>query len=330
MNGILAIQIKQIGDCILTQPVFKSLKENYPGLKTGFLVKDTIAPLFENDPDIDVLLGYSFKTPFRSLLDMRKERFDAVFDFLSNPRSKIAVLFSGSGKRVGYRETRPRFMYNLALPKLPEPRYIVEIKLRLLEDAGYRTSFHLPEVYLSQEDRDFAREWARDNLAGGETLISVAPFSRRPARKWHAEGFLEVMRRVEYNLSGNVKFVICLGPGEREYAHPFIQRFSGRAVICPEAGLRKIAAVLEMTDAFIGCDNGLKHLAAAVGTPTLSIHLANQPVYWNPGGSEKHLYEWTGAGCRGCEKQICQDMICSAKTDIDSVEEKLMRLLDES
>ena len=48
-----------------------------------------------------------------------------------------------------------------------------------------------------------------------------------------------------------------------------------------------LAAVLERVDLFVGNDSGPGHLAAAVGTPTLSLFGPTDPVVWRPLRSEE-------------------------------------------
>ena len=104
VKKILVIQIKQVGDCILTEPVFPALKKAFPGSKTSFLASRHFAPLFRNNPFIDEVILYDFNNPVKMLQRFFLRKFDIIFDFLGNPRSRILTAFAVAPLKIGFKK----------------------------------------------------------------------------------------------------------------------------------------------------------------------------------------------------------------------------------
>lgn len=326
MKSALVIQIKQIGDCILTQPILKNIKENFPNCRTGFVVAKNIAPLFKYDPYIDEVICYDYTSPVKTILNIRKKKYEVAFDFLSNPRSRIVILFSGAKKKVGFKKRHSNFFYNIKSPSPVVPCYIVEEKLYLLKALNLNTKIFIPKLYIKEAERKKACSFLNDLTSDIETFIGLAPYSRRGARRWHREGFLKVINEVRKNIDKKSGVIIFVSKDEREYADYFVNELKD-VWLCPVTDLREIAALIGEMDVLVGCDNGLKHIAVGLEVPTVAIHLANKPVSWTPPDSTRYTYVWTSAECRGCEKRECPDMICHSKVNIREVVNKTANFL---
>ena len=87
-----------------------------------------------------------------------------------------------------------------------------------------------------------------------------------------------------------------------------------------------LAAIIKRSDLFVGNDSGITHLAAAIGTPTISIFGPTDPRMWGPRGEQvKILYKKSPCSpCsfdmrRNCFSQIClegvtvEDVICGIR-----------------
>ena len=86
---ILVIQLKRAGDVVLTTPIPALLKKRWPLVHVDFLAEKAFAPLLENNPAIDGIQIYDKEHIGTTLNRIRAERYDAVLDFQSSPRSAI-------------------------------------------------------------------------------------------------------------------------------------------------------------------------------------------------------------------------------------------------
>ena len=87
---IHVIQLRRIGDVLLTTPAVEVLKANFPDAKLHFLVERPCHEVLNGNPFIDEVLVYERDKPLKWIREVRKRRYDLVVDFLSNPRSAVA------------------------------------------------------------------------------------------------------------------------------------------------------------------------------------------------------------------------------------------------
>ena len=83
------------------------------------------------------------------------------------------------------------------------------------------------------------------------------------------------------------QLVLCPGPGEEGTA----LEISPGSVILPNVNLGVYAALLRKSALMVSNDTGPGHLAAAVGTTTLSVLGPTDPAQWRPWGSRVQLVQ---------------------------------------
>ncbi len=86
--------------------------------------------------------------------------------------------------------------------------------------------------------------------------------------------------------------VVCPGPGEEAFAR---QHFAS-ALVMPNVDLGTYAALLEQAALMISNDTGPGHMAAAVGTPLLSVLGPSDPAQWRAWGPSVHIVQGERAG----------------------------------
>lgn len=114
----------------------------------------------------------------------------------------------------------------------------------------------------------------------GEGFIVICPFAGGTFEKidktW--PGFADFVAHRSPVFGRRV--VVCPGPGEEAQAHAHF----GSAVVLDDVALGTYAALLQRAALMISNDTGPGHIAAAVGTPTLSVLGPTDPVQWRAWG----------------------------------------------
>src|SRR5580700_9877659 len=54
---VAIIRLRSLGDCVLTTPALRLLKQARPDLEIGVVAEDAYAPVFAGNPDIDSILA---------------------------------------------------------------------------------------------------------------------------------------------------------------------------------------------------------------------------------------------------------------------------------
>ncbi|MFH1352785.1 MAG: glycosyltransferase family 9 protein [bacterium] len=321
MKKILVIQIKQIGDCILTEPVFPALKNAFPGCRTCFVVGSHFSPLFQGNPFIDEVIPYDFNKPVKMLQKFFLKKFDIIFDFLGNPRSRMLTVFTRAPLKVGFKKRGSFFFYNLRAERPSGVEYAAATKFRLLEAAGVREKPGIPKIYLSEKEIEKFSEFAGGTE--GTKIVAVSPTSRRPARRWRKEYFAELADR--FVLRG-LKVIFVWGPGEENYIRDIVSMMKEKPVVAPPTDLRELAALICNCDLLVSNCNGTRHISVASGTPTLTVHGPTHWKSWKP-PDEKHEVIFSGVPCLFCGKRECEDMRCMEQLKPVTVEKAAVEML---
>ncbi len=199
-------------------------------------------------------------------------------------------------------------------------QHVVEHNLDLAEIAlaelgqGYLDR-QSPPVTLepTEEDRAEAfRLWALHRLdfprPGAEwtipPVIAVAPGAGSPAKVWAPERWALVVD----HLAGRYG-VRCLVTGtaaEKPLAERLVAALSTpAAVVAGETSVGVLATLLQQCRLAIGPDNGMLHLAAAMGVPTVRLFGPADPVLFGPYGPtaadrQAHAVVQTPRACAAC------------------------------
>jgi ADP-heptose:LPS heptosyltransferase len=80
------------------------------------------------------------------------------------------------------------------------------------------------------------------------------------------------------------------GPGEEDQEAEVRHRISGEVPRLPEVPrLRVLAALIERSRILLANDGGPKHLAVALGVPTVTVFVSTSPSTWHPPDDPKHV-----------------------------------------
>ena len=96
-----------------------------------------------------------------------------------------------------------------------------------------------------------------------------------------------------------------------------------------QTSLSELVAVLEQSSFAVGPDSGPMHIAAAVGTPVISLWGATSPQRSGPLGSE-HLMLQSPIGCSPCYRRTCPglDRLCMSSIPVEAVIAQLAAFVD--
>jgi ADP-heptose:LPS heptosyltransferase len=113
--------------------------------------------------------------------------------------------------------------------------------------------------------------------------VILSPVSPWPHKRWPDRAFVETAQRVHRETGA--AFVVAGGPGEEDQLRTVAAGLAGiphGSRICSR--IRDLAGLLRESDVFLGNDNGPRHVAIALGVPTLGYFSEVNPVHWTPPG----------------------------------------------
>lgn len=334
---ILVIMLRRIGDVVLTTPAVRALRRLFPEAAIDFLVEPPSDRLLAGNPDLSSVLVYGGEGPrvARACLKhlywlwrVRRGAYDWVIDYMGNPRTAMLTYASGAALRAGPGHVSHRWAYSHPLRESPEPCYSALEKIRILRGIGLEPDErdHLPRLALLPESERLARESLRLPQGKGP-VIGLAPASRRATRRWPAERFSALGRLLRER--AEARLVVFWGPGEKALAEEIRDGIGRSAVLAPRTpDLRDLAALLARCDLLVSNCNGPKHIAVAVGTPTVTVHGSSDPSCWTPAAPDHAAVRADGVDCSGCRKNTCsRGLECLTRVSPERVLEDAERLL---
>src|SRR5437870_12205684 len=151
---ILLLQLKRIGDLILTTPAIAALRENYRDAHITLAVSNECAELLPAISNIDrVLIARRNLRDVAMVSSVAGKRFDYCIDFTRNDRSAFLALLSGARGRVtSYRvreqsKMRARIYTDLLGVRVRD-MHTIDYNLALLQPLGVRPASSAPHLDL--------------------------------------------------------------------------------------------------------------------------------------------------------------------------------------
>lgn len=349
---ILVRGVNWIGDAVMTLPALEALRRAFPESRISLLVKPSVAPVFERNPNVDEVIRYEEKGvlgKFRLAMKLRKAAFSKAI-LLQNAFDAALICFlAGIPERVGYDRDARGFLLTKRIPFNNDDRKMhhVEYYLKLLSSAGITADGLRPNpwIYLSLEERLEARN-ALSRLR--RPLLGINPGAAYgTAKRWLPGRFAEVAGWFIRDTGGSV--VIFGGRDEKVISQEiefFATRECGTLPSHPSHGkggqegglsvlnlagktsLRELIALISECDVFLGNDSGPMHIAYALGTPLVAIFGSTSPELTGPAGEGNAVIK-PEVSCSPCFDRTCRnnDMRCMYELTSDDVYLEVKRML---
>lgn len=162
----------------------------------------------------------------------------------------------------------------------------------------------------------------------GHPVIAIHPGSGSSRKNWPLERFLRVMGALAER---GATLIVLSGPGEPQETTEKLQSFAMRqgssTIFLREEPLPAVAAVLGMTDLYLGNDSGITHLASLVAPRVLALYGPTDPSIWGPvGGGQTIWHRWACTQCTEPERR-CPHRACLLSISPELVLKAVSRLL---
>ena len=335
VDRILVCQLRQIGDVLLATPAIGLLKARFPGAELHVLTETKCAPMLELNPDVDRVWAIDKKALpnlFREVAyywRVARQGFDLVVDFQQLPRCRWVVGFSRARLRLSH--TAPwynRWLYTHTVE--PEHGYAAKTKASVLAPLGIRWQGEAPRLVLAPEELAWADAFlARHGLEPEDKLVTVDPSHRRPTRCWPADYFGRTLG-LALEADPGLRFLLLYGPGEEGVARAVADAAgAGGRCILPDSmlTLRQSAACIARAALHFGNCSAPRHMAVAVGTPSLTIMGATGWAWTFE--SPEHQEAALDLECRPCNRNECPDPRCLTDLKPEAVAPRLPAMAGE-
>jgi len=326
IKRILVIQLRQMGDVLLTTPALRALRKKFPDAQIAFLVDKPFEPLLRHNPDLSMVLVRDPEEkfePIKTIQSVREFKPGLVIDYLANPRTALLTALSGAKITLSY-ANKPRSLF-YKLKVFPAGEYVAEEKLSLLKPLGIEAGdLALVFRYPASADENVAL-LLKENRIDNNFLVALDMFHKRPSRQWPISYFMEIADRLTEKF--NARVVITCLPENRIRAEHAVSRARHKHIIFSQLDLFELAALIHRARLFIGGDAGPKHIAVSQNTPSFTI-LGPSGNQWTP-RSALHETAYLELDCRPCGEHQCPkpEILCQTRLTPDMVWERLSEFI---
>jgi predicted lipopolysaccharide heptosyltransferase III len=283
--NVLLIQLKRIGDLILTVPAIAAIRQTFPSAKITLVVGHGSRELLPAIPGIDrALIARGGMSDVARWFSIGGTRFEYCLDFSRTDRSAFLTWLSGARERITYdtvrREPIRQLAYNEFLPSRVRSLHTIAHHLALLRPLGVHDAS--PQVHLALPEA--ARERARQTITRqqlGDNFVVLHPGSARAEKFWLASRWAELANF----LRNKTRVLLTGGPSamERRHIAEITSQLAQPVVdLSGQLDLLTLAALIERARLLVTIDSAPMHLAGALGTPQLALFGPTNPFHWRP------------------------------------------------
>ncbi|WP_294569757.1 glycosyltransferase family 9 protein [uncultured Arthrobacter sp.] len=306
-----------LGDLMFAVPAIDALKARYPQARITLLGTPLAAALLRDRPgpvsDVEILpAAPGIRGGTADPLAVEE-----FFDRMAALNFDLAVQIHGGGRnsnpfllRLGARHTiGTRTPDAAALERtIPYVYYQHEV-FRALEVAGLAGAeprILEPRIAVRADELDDAARL----VPGDGPLVTLHPGATDPRRRWPAESFAAVAALA----AADGARVLVVGdetdlPAAREILRVARRQAPGASItsLAGDLDLGQLAGVLAASTVVVGNDSGPRHLAQAVGTPTVGVYWIGNVINAGAIGRALHRvhFAWVTA-CATCGVDVTQ------------------------
>lgn len=334
MAKILVVGPSWIGDTVLAQPLFASLKQKNPGLQLDVLAPAWSRAVLECMPEVQTVIESPFghgelKLAGRWRLgrELAKQHYDCAIVLPNSFKSALVPFFADIPLRAGFvGESRYGLLnvrHKLDAAKLP---LMVERFAVLAEAPGMELPRPVPVPRLSVAHATVNRALADLGLVRPAQLAVFCPGAEfGPAKRWPVRHFARLAQR----LAAEGFDIWMVGSIDDFAAGDEITKAAGGhgRNLCGKTSLAQAIAILALADRVVTNDSGLMHIAAALDRQMVALFGSSSPDF-TPPLSEHAAIIWHHIECSPCFRRECPlgHFKCMNELTPDEVEQRLQAL----
>jgi len=310
VKNILVIRKhNQIGDVMVSVPMYYALKKKYPDSRITLLASPTNYPIpfFDINPYLDEVVSFE-KSSLKNQIDILKYLKSKKFQIGIVPStirlsvtSHIVNFLSGIKYRIGVnsidnKKNPARFMLNIKKDFYWNNNKTHQLirNLEIIEQIGCKINLSEAlsiKFQFNGEEKETIK--TLNNYFGErKIIIGLHPGAGKKENIWKTKNFIELIKCLKEKL--NCNFLITIGSTDEEIYNeliPAINKEKIKYFVCKNLPIKQLASFINQCDLFISNDTGVMHIAGWTDVKLISLFGRTIGFEWAPLGKNKFFIQ---------------------------------------
>ncbi|MEE9444053.1 MAG: lipopolysaccharide heptosyltransferase II [Cocleimonas sp.] len=311
LQKTLIIGPSWVGDMIMAQSLFIKLKQQNPQGLIDVMAPAWSEPMLAAMPEINesivMPIGHGeagLKKRYQLGKALRTKQYDRAIIMPNSFKSALIPFWAKIPERIGFKgEMRFGLINKMHILDKSVLTMTVQRYVALAEEPSKRApSYPKPALKIDQADQTDTLEALQ--LDTEKPILALCPGAEYgPAKCWPAKYYADVANRaIEQGWD-----VWILGSEKDQPTAQEIQTIVNRdncISLTGKTSLHQVMVLLSLASHVISNDSGLMHVAAAVGTPVISVYGSSDPSYTPPLSFNSQI-AYLNLECSPCFKREC-------------------------
>lgn len=310
-SAILVSGPAWIGDMVMTQSLFKIIKQRNPNISIDVLAPSWSIPLLACMPEVRQAIESPFKhgelklfERYRFAKTLRRNNYQQVIVIQNSLKSALIPFFSRIPQRTGYRGEMRWGLLN-DIHYIDEKKFPMRIQhyAMLGLPAGDSVPNNIPYPALQIPAGLTSAALEKLQLATDKPILGISPGAEYgPAKRWPAEYFAAIAKTKK----AEGWEIWIFGTQKEQVLAAEIQNLSNNACIdlTGKTSLPEAIYLLAATKTVVASDSGLLHVAAALQKSVVVLYGITPPEIAPPLSPQAKIL-WLGLPCSPCFSREC-------------------------
>ncbi len=282
MKKILIIQNKRIGDVLISSVIANNYKSKYPDSEVHLMAYDFTHGVIENNPNIDKIISINekelkkFGNLIKMIFQVRKEKYDIIFDPYSKLQSRLICKFGGAKQTVGHKSRKKignLGYYTHPVEILKTKTQIcgkaIEDRVHLLQQVDtFENINYEPKIFLTEEEKQFR---VPENYQD-KKIIMLGILGSTPQKSMPYEYIAQIIDHIATTFDCYLLFNYA--PNQKIEADKIYELCQNKANIILDIyapTIRDFAVLMNQCTVLVSNEGGTVHIAKALNKPTFTL-----------------------------------------------------------
>jgi ADP-heptose:LPS heptosyltransferase len=282
MKKVLIIQNKRIGDVLISSVIANNYKKKYPDSEIHLMAYGFTHGVILNNPNIDRIISIDEKelkkiqNLIKTIREVKKEKYDIIFDPYSKLQSRLICKFGGAKITVGHKSRKKignLGYYTHPVSILKKKTHIagkaIEDRIHLLEQVALFDHIdYEPKIFLTEEEKQF-------HVPGkyqSKKIVMFGILGSTPQKSMPYEYVAQIVDAIAANFDCFILFNFA--PNQKEEADKIYNLCQNKSNIILDVyapTIRDFAVLMNQCAVLVSNEGGTVHIAKALGKPTFTL-----------------------------------------------------------